>query len=269
MLTLILAVSAALGGFSVAFWAAGFGLGWSITVGVVSFIAVQVGLSWRFMKRIKADMQAVQAIMAEGQKAIQAKVARWQFRPPGSVAEAQRIIMDDTRVFVRQAIAEADKLRKYRPWVMLIDRQIATAKVQLNWMIKDFAQVDAYMPKAIMLDPLSVSMKMARMQMLGKPIEEITKVYEKCAKRLKYNENALLAGCYTWILMKRGDSDAAFKALTAALKSSDNETLKRNHECLMNNRPAQFSNSGLGDQWYALHLEEPKMRARQQRSVYR
>ena len=37
----------------------------------------------------------------------------------------------------------------------------------------------------------------------------------------------------------------------------------------MNNRPAHFSNSGLGDAWYALHLEEPKVRMQRQRSFYR
>lgn len=232
-------------------------------------MGVQIGLSLHFMKKIKADMQGVQTIMAEGQKALQAKMARWQIRPPGSIAEAQKIIFDDTSVFVKRAIEETEKLMKYRPWVMMVARQVATAKLQLNWMIKNFKEVDALMPKAMMIDPVSVSMKMARYHMLGKPTADITAVYEKCARRLKYNENKLLAGCYSWILVKRGETDAAFKALTAALKNSDDPTLKHNHECLMNNRPAQFTNSGLGDQWYALHLEEPKMRARQQRSVYR
>ena len=69
--------------------------------------------------------------------------------------------------------------------------------------------------------------------------------------------------------MRRGDSDGAFKTLTDALKKSDNQTLKQNHELLMNNRVAHFSNSGLGDQWYSLLLEEPRMRAQRQRSVYR
>ena len=61
----------------------------------------------------------------------------------------------------------------------------------------------------------------------------------------------------------------AFKALTAALKNSDNEVLKANHVHLMNDRPAHFTNSGLGDQWYSLMLEEPKIKTQRQRSVYR
>ena len=37
----------------------------------------------------------------------------------------------------------------------------------------------------------------------------------------------------------------------------------------MNNRIAHFNNSGIGDQWYALGLEEPKVKAQRQRSMYR
>ena len=69
--------------------------------------------------------------------------------------------------------------------------------------------------------------------------------------------------------MQRNDSDGAFKTLTEALKKSDDATLKRNHEILMNNRVAHFSNSGLGDQWYSLMLEEPKVKMQRQRSVFR
>ena len=269
MITLILALLSGGGAFSLAYYAGDFGTGWSVFSGIVGFLAVQVSLSVYFMRKIKTDMLAVQKIMTEGQKELQAKMARWQIRPPGSMQEAQRIVFEDTCRFVKAAIAETEKLGKYRPWVMLIDKQIATAKLQLNWMIKNFKEVDALMKKAMFVDPVSVSMKMARMQMLDEPIEKIAKVYEKCARRLKYNQNQLLAGTYTWILVKRGDVDGAFKALTAALKNTDDATLRRNHEALMNNRVAHFNNSGLGDQWYALHLEEPKIRQPRQRSAFR
>ena len=120
-----------------------------------------------------------------------------------------------------------------------------------------------------MADPSLVAMKMARMQMLDAPLEDIRKAYEKGTRRLRYNQNVLAAACYSWILVKREKVDEAFKVLTDALKSSDNETLKRNHEELMNNRVAHFSNSGLGDQWYALHLEEPRTRGPRQRPVWK
>ena len=86
---------------------------------------------------------------------------------------------------------------------------------------------------------------------------------------MRYNGNVLLAAAMSWMQVKRGDTDGAFKTLTEALKKSDNATLKQNHEILMNNRVAHFSNAGIGDQWYSLLLEEPKVRMQRQRSVYR
>jgi len=150
----------------------------------------------------------------------------------------------------------------------MIERQKATAQLQLNWMIKDFKAVDALMHKAFFLDPTTVAMKLARLYMNGAPVEEMEKVYQKGVKRLKYNQNVLLAATWSWILLERNgkndEGESAFKALSEALKSSDNEVLKRNHELLMNKKLAHFSNSGLGDQWYALLLEEPRMKTQRQ-----
>ena len=266
---MILAAALAIGAFSAAFFAAGWGVAWSVTAGVVAFFAFQFVFGYFMRKHIMADMSSVQQILLEGQKRLQQKVQRWQLRPPGSMQAAQREIAEDTRVFVGEALAQTERLDKYRLWVPMIDRQKATAQVQLNWMIKDFKKVDELLPKVIMADPSLVAMKMARMQMLDAPLEDIRKAYEKGTRRLRYNQNVLAAACYSWILVKREKVDEAFKVLTDALKSSDNETLKRNHEELMNNRVAHFSNSGLGDQWYALHLEEPRTRGPRQRPVWK
>ena len=269
MITMIIAIAVACGGFVALHVAAGVGVGWSVTGGVGCFVVFQLVVGNVFRKRMTKDMEAVQSILVEGQKKLQVKMQRWQMRPPGSLQEAQKEVAADTRAFVQEALAQTETLRKYRLWVPMIDRQIATAQVLLNWMIKDFKRVDELLPKVILVDPTLAAMKLARLQMLEAPVEEITKAYEKAVRRLRYNQNVLLAACYSWILVKRGDIDGAFKVLTEALKNSDNETLKQNHEHLMNNRPAHFSNSGLGDQWYALHLEEPKVRTQRQRSVYR
>jgi tetratricopeptide (TPR) repeat protein len=190
-------------------------------------------------------------------------------RPPGSIQAAQKEVADDTRVFVKEALAETWKLRKYRLWVPMIERQMATAQLQLNWMIKDFRRVDELMPKAMLLDPNTVAIKLARQQMLGADLEEMEKTYRKGVRRLRYNQNVLLAATWSWILVRRGRVDEAFKALAEALRNSDDATLKRNHECLMNNKVAHFGNSGIGDQWYSLYLEEPKVKVQRPRSAYR
>ena len=105
--------------------------------------------------------------------------------------------------------------------------------------------------------------------MKDEPMSDIAKVYRKGVARVRYNGNVLLAAAMSWMQVQKGDADGAFKTLTEALKKSDDATLKQNHEQLMNNRIAHFSNSGLGDQWYSLLLEEPRVHVQRQRSVYR
>ena len=280
MITVLIAIAVASGVFVAFHLAVGLGLGWSITLGIVSFIAFQALVGMWLRKRVLRDMERVQTILVDGQKKLQAKTQTWQWRPPSSIAAAQKEIFEDTKVFVKEALAQTEVLRKYRLWVPMIDRQMATAQLQLNWMVKNFKRVDELMPKALMMDPAMVAMKLARLQMLNAPTAEITQAYEKNVRKFKYNQAVLPAACYTWILVKRGETekdeakkvayfDAAFKALTAALKNSDNEVLKANHVHLMNDRPAHFTNSGLGDPWYSLFLEEPKVKMQRQRSVYR
>ncbi len=265
MITILLAVAFSGGVFASLYWGVDFGLGWSITSGLVSFGVFQVSFGLILRKKVSQSMERVQAILVDGQKRLQAKMARWQVRPPGSFQAAQKEIEADTRLFVKEALVRTEDLRRFKWWVPMIERQIATAQFQLNWMIKNFKKTDELMPQVIMLDPTMAAMKMARLQMLSSPIEEISKVYKKGVRRLRYNDNVLLAACYSWILVKRGLVDEAFKVLTEALKKSDNETLKRNHEHLMNNRVLQFTNSGLGDQWYSLFLEEPRVKAQRPR----
>ena len=151
----------------------------------------------------------------------------------------------------------------------MMKRQIATAQFQLYWMIKEYRKCDQLMDTALFVDPTMYAMKMARFYTLGKPIGEIRKVYDKGRKRLRYNQNVLVAAVWTWILVQRGELDEAFKALNEALKNSDNETLKANREALANNRIAHFSNTGIGDTWWALGLEEPKVKMPRQRMQWR
>ena len=269
MLTLIIAIAVAGGTLSAAYFAADIGLGWSIFFGILGFGAFQGVFGYLMQKRVKRDMARVQQILMNGQKQLQQKMERWRIRPPGSIAEAQRQVAADTKVFVTEAIAETEVLRKYRLWVPMMERQIATAKLQLSWMIKDFKTVDRLMPKAILMDPTMVAIKMARLYMTGGDMKEIAKLYEKGVRRVRYNGNVLLAAAMSWMQVQKGDVDGAFKTLTEALKKSDDATLKQNHEHLMNNRVAHFNNSGIGDQWYSLLLEEPKVKMQRPRSVYR
>ena len=269
MITLFIGILFGGGSYCASYYAADLGSGWSIFLGLVGFGVFQGVVGYLIQKKIKADMESVQRVLLAGQKQLQQKMQRWQMRPPGSLQAAQREIADDTKRFVKEALERTSLLEKYRLWVPMMERQIATARLQLNWMIKDFKEVDKLMPKALLIDPSMAAIKMARMYMLEEPLAKIEKVYRKSVRRVKYNGNVLLAGAMSWMQVKKGDADGAFRTLTQALKNSDNETLKKNHEYLMNNRVSHFTNSGLGDQWYSLLLEEPKVHTQRQRMVYR
>ncbi|MBO5940753.1 MAG: hypothetical protein J6R18_06125 [Kiritimatiellae bacterium] len=245
------------------------GYGWSIFWGVFAFVALQMSIGVFLQKKVKAAMKAVECVLLEGQKAVQAKTMRWQMRPPGSIQEAQNEMARDQRKFVLEALALTEPLHKFDNWVPLMKRQIATAQFQLYWMIKEYPKCDKLMEKALFVEPTMYAMKMARMFTLGKPVEEIRKVYDKGRKRLRYNQNVLIAAAWSWILVQRGETDEAFKALNEALKNSDNETLKANREALANNRVAHFSNTNIGDTWWALGLEEPKIKMPRQRMQWR
>ena len=217
------------------------GVGWSIGWGFIVFIVAQVVVGRIVQKRVKAAMDSVQGVLLEGQKRLQAKMARWQMRPPGSIQAAQAEIARDQKEFVRRALEQTEVLHKFDNWVPMMRRQIATAQFQLYWMIKDFKKVDELMSKALFLDPTMNAMKLARMYMTDKPVEEMAKVYEKSIRRLRQLSEF----------------------------HSDNETLKANRDHLANNRVAHFSNTALGDQWYALLLEEPRIHQQRVRQQWR
>ena len=245
------------------------GVGWSICWSFLAFVVVQIVVGRIVQKRVKAAMDAVQAVLLDGQKRLQAKMARWQMRPPGSIQAAQAEIARDQKVFVREALEQTELLHKFDNWVPMMRRQIATAQFQLYWMIKEFKKVDELMPKALFFDPTMSAMKLARMYMTNRPVEEMAKVYAKATRRLRYNQNVLLAAAWSWILLQKKDVDGAFKALNAALEKSDNQTLKTNRDHLANNRVAHFSNTAIGDQWYALQLEEPRIHQQRMRQQWR
>ena len=269
MLTLILSALLGVGVGLGLFFGNVLGYGWSTFFGVLAFGVGNMAAGFFIQRRVKAAMARVQDVMAAGQKRMQAKTARWQMRPPGSIQEAQAELAKDQKAIVAAALAATEPLHRFDLWVPLMKRQIATAQFQLHWMVQDFEKVDALMPKVLFVDPTMTAMKIARLYMLKRPTAEIAKVYEKGVRRLRYNQNVLLAAAYSWILVQRGDVDAAFKTLNRALEKSDDATLKANREQLANNRVAHFSNTALGERWYALLLEEPKVRPPRQRMQWR
>ena len=205
MFSLIIALTCGISVGSALFFTDSMGYGWSIFFGVLGFGTVQMAIGFLLQIKVKAAMKAVEIVLLEGQKAVQAKTQRWQTRPPGSIQEAQNELARDQRKFVVAALALTESLHKFDNWVPMMKRQIATAQFQLYWMIKEYRKCDQLMDKALFVDPAMYAMKMARLHVLGKPTGEIRKVYDKGKRRLRYNQNVLIAAAWTWILVQRGE----------------------------------------------------------------
>jgi len=238
--------------------------GWASFWGILAFIAGQAGVGFLFQRKMKADMAGVTAIMEEAQKRMRQKVQQWQMRPPGSVKQAQLEMEQDQRRAVEQALEASRVLERYYNWVPLINKQLATVRVQLYWSIKDFKQVDALLSQVIYIEPLMIAIRMARMQMTNTELEKIEAFFKKQSAKIRYGQGAIVYALMAWIYVQAKQADAAHKILIEASKKMENATIKQNLEHLANNRINQFSNAGLGDEWYALHLEQPKVKTQRQ-----
>ena len=67
------------------------------------------------------------------------------------------------------------------------------------------------------------------------------------------------------LVSMQDDEKAALAALVEAKKESDHPVLLENYAKLANGKAKQFSNAGFGDMWYALYLEDPKVKPQRQR----
>ena len=237
---------------------------WSVFWGILAFAAAQVAAGLIIQKKVKAGMGEVEQVLKDGQKRLQAKVNQWQTRPPGSLKQAQLEMEQDQRRFVEKALDATKPIERFNRWSPLMGRQLATMRLQLYWMLKDFKKVDELMPKAMVMDPMMAAICLARSHMKGETQDQ-AKLFKKHTRRLRYGQGALLYGLYSWILVQNKDIDGAHKVLIEACEKMENETIKTNREHLANNRIGHFSNAGLGDEWYALHLEQPKVKMQRQR----
>ena len=137
--------------------------GWAILLGVLAFAAGQGLVGYLLQRRVKGAMEAVQHIMVEGQKRMQQKVKMWQTRPPGSMKDAQLEMERDQKRIVEQTLEASKSLERFNRWVPLMEKQIATLRIQLYWSVKNFKKVDELMPQAIYMEPTMISVKIARL----------------------------------------------------------------------------------------------------------
>ena len=238
--------------------------GWVVCWGLLAAMSVQVGVGLFLRKKVKTAMDAVQAVLVAGQKKLQQKINQWQARPPGSLKQAQAEMERDQRVFIDQALEVSRQLDPYVRWTLMLDKQIATLRMQLYFQIREFGKVDALLPRCLFLEPMSAAMKLTRLHARNE-MEEAAKFFRKQTRRLRYGQGGVLYALYAWMLVQRKDVAGAHQVLVRACERMKDETIEANRDHLANNRIQQFSNAGLGEEWYALGLEQPKVKMQRQR----
>ena len=263
MLTIVIAILAGVA----AGWASVSDLGvwWGIFNGFVVFVIVQLLIGLLIKRKANKINIKIQTIMTEAQNKINRKVQVFQRKPGGNIKAIQKTLEKDQADSILESLEASKEMEPLFKWNFLLKKQINTMRMMFYYQIKDFEKVDRLMDDAMMFDARAVAMKIARMYKKQDP--ELHKFFAKKIKRIKGEDSVLLYGLYSWILVKEEQIDKALEILVQAKKKTDDPTIQENWEKLANGRVKQFSNAGLGELWYSLYLEEPKIK--QQRVQHR
>ncbi len=229
---------------------------WCFTFAILAVILVQLSFGLLFRKKVNAVMDAIQAVILEGQERVNRKADMFQLKPAGGVKHMQKLLEREQHASIRKALELTSGLEPWFKWSPLLKKQVSTMRMQFHYQLGEFAEVDKLLPDCLFMDPVTVAMKMARMY--KNDSKGLEKFYRKKSKRFKDERGVLLHSLYAWILVKRGEVDKAFELLTGLKEKTSNETILKNWEALANGKPKSFSNAGLGEEWYALRLETPK-----------
>lgn len=237
---------------------------WSIFLGVAVFIGITVLINLRLKKKIGDVMLGLQMLLSEGQKSIQQRVNQFQSRPNGDPKRFMAEIEKKQHDLILSAIEYTKNFEAYRNWTPMFGRQINTTRMQFYYQMQDFDMVDKLLPKCLYMEQMTCAMCLARMFNQEKPLEEIEKQFKKFTIRLRRGKSHLLYSLMAWIYVKKDMLDKAHITLVEGCKVGSHDTMKKNLERLANNKIKEFSNAGLGEEWYALFLEAPKMQMKRQ-----
>ena len=246
--------------------------GTTIFFGIVGFIAAFYGVGFVVRKKITKVQKELQEIMMAGQRTLNRKIQQFQTKPGGNIKLIQRQVEAGQKAIYQDCLDFTQRLEPFKKWSMLMGRQIATMRMQFLYQLKEFAQVDeilatgGFMKGPLMMEPMTVAMKMAR-QYKNKDVAGVEKTFKRRVKWFRGDRGTLLYGVMTWVLVKDGETEKARELLVKAKDATGNETFGQNWERLANDKAKNFSNAGLGEEWFGLYLENPpqpkqqKMRA--------
>ncbi|HKL20240.1 MAG TPA: hypothetical protein VJ904_00455 [Tichowtungia sp.] len=243
-------------------FAAGFSPVEASGAGVAAFIVLQVGIGFVVRRKIKKVQSGLQEMMENGQKQMNRKVQMFQSKPGGNIKQIQRQLESDQKKLITQALEFVDRLEPFKKWNLMIGRQIDTMRMQFLYQLKEFEEVDRILSKSglftgpVMLEPTAIAMKIAR-QYKNEGAAKAEKTFKRRIKWFRGNRGKLLYGLMSWMYVKEGEAEKAHQLLIKGADATGDETLARNLEMLANKKEKSFSNAGLGDEWYALYLENP------------
>jgi tetratricopeptide (TPR) repeat protein len=259
MISLIIALILGLSTYTVLIKAAELNAFWSVFFGLIAFFVVQILLGLYFRKKVNAVTNEIQRTLMEAQEKINRKLNMFQQRPVGSPQHMQKLLEKEQHESLRRAIELTKQLEPYYMWSLLLKKQISTMRMQFYYQLGEFDKVDELMPDILLMEPMALAMKIARLYKRDEPTEQIEKAFRAKIRKFKGDDGVILYSLLSWILLKRDEKEKALKILTEAKSNTDNDIIARNWEAVANNKFKSFSNSSLGDMWYSLKLETPKM----------
>ena len=254
----------AVGGFAIGFVVyRDHGTIWGTISAMIMFLLIQLVVGLIIRKFVNREQMIVQNILLQAQNDINRQLTIFQRRSPGSERTARQILEKIQVKATRDALAATDGFQKYYIWNFMLKRQINTMKMQLYFQLQDYKMVDELLPQCMLFDQQSLAIKLVRLYKKEDP--QLAKFYQKKCARLKGESCAFVASVYAWILLKQNNVQAAVDVLLAAKNKTDHPVVVENFDRLANGKVKQFSNAGFGDMWFALGLEEMKVKSPKQK----
>ncbi|MBQ7404194.1 MAG: hypothetical protein IJW05_12245 [Lentisphaeria bacterium] len=267
MLTILFGLLGAGAVFTVLYRMTEIGMFWSVILGIVGFMVVQLIISLLLRMKMKKINLELQQVMLGTQKNLERKQQMF-IRQRNTNQTMMRMQMEaEQKKGIEEALKVCEQFRPMCKWNLMMKKQIATMQMAFHFQMRNWAEVDRLLPSCVFLDAQTVSMKLARLYKTKD--EGLDKFYKKKTRMLRKDSIVLPAATYSWILLKLGRKEDALKALNDALKKCDSAILTHNRDAIVNDKLKQFSNAELAESWYVLALEEPKMQKIQQRVAYR
>jgi tetratricopeptide (TPR) repeat protein len=253
-------------------YTAGEGNHWALAplafIGASLVVSIPINLWVR--KRLMAVSNALQAKLQEAQETIRRKVMAMANKGMSGSPKLLEQLEREQESAVRNALPILDQAKPLQKWSVMAKKQIDLMRGQLLYQIRDYDAARPLLQNAMAFDPLIICMQMVLAWRADHDDKKtIDKLFKRGISRFKYDKAVLIYALYSWILVKQERITEAVEALDKGKEKTSDPVITQNWEHLVNNQLKRFSFAGLGDQWYALGLEQPpQVKQRQQQAAF-